>query len=107
MWSEWAVISLYANNMDSICIVIYINAMKCFQRGQAVKLDADDREWIDLGRHPEACLTQPDTCGKSGGALSMWIKVARDYSGGIITTKQNKGSYRGFTVNTVVSRHIM
>ena len=46
-----------------------------------MKLDAAQRQWIDLGPHPEACLAQPDTCGGDGGAVSFWVRVQ---TGGIL-----------------------
>ena len=38
-------------------------------------MDRIKRQWIDLGIHTEACMTQPETCGSSGGAVSFWINV--------------------------------
>ena len=71
-------------------------------------LDADDRQWIELGIHREACLTRPDTCGiRKGGALSMWIQLQSADRGGIITTQnENSGNVGGFTVNTGANGYI-
>ena len=57
-----------------------------------MRLDKEKNEWLDLGIHTEACLTQLDTCGSTGGALSMWIKLGSSTYTGIITTKQNDGA---------------
>ena len=54
-----------------------------------MRLDAKRKQWLDLGIQTEACLTQLDTCGSTGGALSMWIKLGSSSYTGIITTKQN------------------
>ena len=51
--------------------------------------DHSQRQWIDLGVHPEACMTRPETCGAAGGAVSFWVMlVDTDYDevGGIITS---------------------
>ena len=41
----------------------------------ALTVDRTTRQWVDLGIHTEACMTQPDTCGAAGGAISMWVRV--------------------------------
>ena len=38
-------------------------------------------------------MTVPDTCGTSGGAISLWYKVTEcSFSGAIVTTLQNAHS---------------
>ena len=34
-------------------------------------LDRTRRQWVDLGIHTEACMTDPRTCGAAGGAVSV------------------------------------
>ena len=46
-----------------------------FQIHSAVATDRTKRQWIDLGLHTEACLTQPETCGTAGGAISLWLNL--------------------------------
>ena len=41
----------------------------------ALTLNHTKRQWVDLGIHTEACMTQPETCGAAGGAISMWLKL--------------------------------
>ena len=61
-----------------------------------IRLDASRRQWIDLGIHLEACLTQPDTCGGDGGALGFWVRVdAPGRLPGIISSKKTEFA-RGF-----------
>ena len=38
-------------------------------------LDRSKNQWVDLGIHTEACMTQPETCGAAGGAISIWVNV--------------------------------
>ena len=56
--------------------------------GYAVHPNANEDHWIDLGIQNGACMAQPDNCGATGGAISMWVKVhVEDHSltTGIIT----------------------
>ena len=64
-----------------------------------MRINAAQRQWLDLGIHTEACLTQLDTCGMKGGALSMWIKVGSSTYTGIITTKQHSDNVRGLNID--------
>ena len=32
-------------------------------------------QWIDLAVQNETCMTQPETCGAAGGAVSLWLKI--------------------------------
>ena len=41
----------------------------------ALTLDITKSQWVDLGYHTEACMTQPETCGAAGGALSLWVNL--------------------------------
>ena len=46
--------------------------------------------WIDLGIHIEACMTDPETCGEAGGAISLWLRVIDCPTAlwaGIVTTR--------------------
>ena len=70
-----------------------------FQIGNAVRLDAERSQWIDLGIHPDVCLAQPDRCNL-GGALSMWIKTGPGSFTGIVSSKENSERMRGFTVGS-------
>ena len=82
--------TIYSDNLNHFFI---------FRKNNAVKLDATLREWLDLGIHTEACLTQPDTCSSTGGSVSMWIKIGPSTYTGIITTKQNSQNVRGFNLD--------
>ena len=54
--------------------------------------DKIKRQWVDLGIKAEACMTQPETCGAVGGAISVWLTVIDcSHDGGIIATEQEKG----------------
>ena len=44
-------------------------------------------EWIDLGVHYEACMTDPQTCGAAGGAISIWLRLQSVHVGGLLTTR--------------------
>ena len=46
-----------------------------YQVNSALTLNHTRRQWIDLGIHPEVCMTQLDTCGAAGGAISLWLRV--------------------------------
>ena len=61
-----------------------------------VSLDATRRQWLDLGIHLQACLTQPETC-YVGAAMGMWVRVDSNSVNGIITSKRNENS-RGFNL---------
>ena len=45
------------------------------QVNSALNLDRAKYQWVDLGIHPEACMTRPETCGGAGGAISFWLKT--------------------------------
>ena len=47
----------------------------CYQVNYAWTVDRTNRQWIDLGNHAEACMTQPETCGHLGGSTSVWMKL--------------------------------
>ena len=74
--------------------IVYTNTH--FQEMKAIRLDATQRQSIDLGMQ-DVCLAQPD-CGSEGGALSMWVKVGTGGYTGIITSRQNAYPVRGFTL---------
>ena len=54
-------------------LVLLINYL--YQVNCAWILNKTRNQWIDLGTHSEACMTQPETCGAAGGALSFWMYV--------------------------------
>ena len=55
-----------------------------------MRTDRGINQWIDVGIHNEACITQPDTCGAAGGAVSLWVKVIDcGFDDGIFTTMEN------------------
>ena len=61
----------------------------------ALTLDNTKNQWVDLGIHTEACMTQPETCGAAGGAISLWVNVMDCPTpvGGIISSnKQSKST---------------
>ena len=35
----------------------------------------DNEEWVDLGDLSVACITQPETCGPEGAAISVWLNL--------------------------------
>ena len=59
-----------------------------FQNNFAVSTNRLGMQWIDLGIHTEACMTNPNTCGAAGGTVSMWRRVIDCPSGdlGVFTT---------------------
>ena len=72
--------------------------MNNFQINSAVSLDRNQQQWINLGNRSEACLTQPQTCGAVGAAVSLWVKIFDCFShGGILTTSKNSFN-AGFTI---------
>ena len=65
-----------------------------FQINSAVSLNVG--QWIDLGVHYEACMTDPQTCGAEGGAeggaISIWLRLHSDHDGGFLTTRNKDGT---------------
>ena len=47
------------------------------------------KHWIDLGIHTEAYITQPDTVGAAGTAMSFWMYIIQCnyWGGGLITSR--------------------
>ena len=65
-----------------------------------LNLDRKKRQWLDLGIHAEACMTNM-TCGAAGGAISLWVKITEcPKNAGIITTQA-----QGKTVGSAVVCH--
>ena len=63
-------------------------------------------QWIDLGVHYEACMTDPQTCGASGGAISIWLRLhSSGNDGGFLTTrnKDGTGSSTGIFIGNLAS----
>ena len=49
-------------------------------------MERNTRDWVDLGDLSVACITRPETCGREGAAISVWLNFhdcPRD--GGIIS----------------------
>ena len=42
---------------------------------------------MDLGDLSAACMTNPVSCGPSGGTVSLWVKS--EFDGGIISSAAN------------------
>ena len=83
-------------NLSLYCVHNY-NIRAHLQKDKAIRLDANERQWIDLGIQ-DVCLSQLD-CGSEGGALSMWVKVEDSSYTGIITSMQNPfKNVRGFAL---------
>ena len=61
-----------------------------FQVHYAVNINRSKSQWIDLGFHPEACVTQRYGCGMVGGAVSYWLRLRE--CGGIITTRSSRAT---------------
>ena len=40
-----------------------------------MSLNGTLRQWIDLGFHPEVCLSNKYGCGDEGAAISFWLKI--------------------------------
>ena len=57
---------------------------------------------INLGVHTEACMTDPDSCGKTGGAVSFWLKLPEEcINSFILTTDNRRRSQRAFHLRIV------
>ena len=54
------------------------------QVGNGVKTDRLQTQYVDLGDLSAACMTNPVSCGISGGTVSLWVKSECD--GGIISS---------------------
>ena len=71
----------------------------------ALTLDATRSQWVDLGIHTEACMTQPETC-LEGGAISVWMSISGCSSEhiyqGLITSHANTNS-TGVTIACLLS----
>ena len=73
--------------------LLYYISMFYLQVGYGVGADRFQDPWINLGIQTGACVTQPDTCGASGGAISMWLKVhGEDETTGVITSMDDVSS---------------
>ena len=40
-----------------------------------MSLNGAHRQWIDLGFHPEVCLSNKYGCGDEGASISFWLKI--------------------------------
>ena len=79
-----------------------------FKINFAVSTDRTQKQWVDLGIHTEACMTRPDTCGATGGALSMWMKLVDcpDWSG-VISSHESGTGWTVYCRNPNILRHLM
>ena len=70
-----------------------------FQIGNAISLDHEKKQWIDLGIHTSLCMTRTETCGAAGGAVAFWFRLSDKSVGddGMITTT-NKETSTGFHI---------
>ena len=61
----------------------------------AVSTDGTRLQWLNLGDHPEACMTAPHTC-EAGGAISLWFKrigcSVNKSRGGVFSTRNDQSS---------------
>ena len=48
--------------------------------------------FFTFGIHTEPCMTKPETCGASGGAVSLWMKVVDCPGSGGIVSSERMGS---------------
>ena len=63
----------------------------------ALAMNQTRNQWIDLGVHPEACMTIPETCCAAGGAISFWLRIINcSHHGGILTTIHEVSGFRIF-----------
>ena len=71
-----------------------------------MSLNSSEAQWIDLGVHFETCMVDPEMCGSSGGAVSLWLRVFGP-QGGIVTTlsRQSKSvNARGMGIFLIINR---
>ena len=66
-----------------------------YKMNYAVRINHLRQQWINLGNHPEACMTRPETCGHTGGAVSLWVRRIFCEWGPILTaaSAQSSGVY--------------
>ena len=61
----------------------------------AVSTDGTRLQWLNLGDHPEACMTAPHTC-EAGGAISLWFKTidcsVNNTAGGVFSTRRDRST---------------
>ena len=38
-------------------------------------MNRENKEWVDLVDLWVACITNPETCGPEGAAISVWLKI--------------------------------
>ena len=63
------------------------------QINSAISLDRAKSQWVDLDIHTEACMTQLESWGAAGGAISVWVRVNHcpDWTGIISTYDTGTG----------------
>ena len=63
------------------------------QVNSAVSTDRFAQQWINLGIYLEVCMTHPESCGASGGAISLWFRVIDGgIAGAVVTTVSNSSA---------------
>ena len=79
------------DNFFLFCNICYQTKIRIyFQINFAIGTDRLRSQWIDLGNHTEACMTNPGTCGKPGGAISLWFKlIDSGYIGAVFSTMKH------------------
>ena len=51
------------------------------------------QQWINLGIHTEACMTDPVTCGAAGGTIALWLRMVNcSVNGAVVTTTERGGT---------------
>ena len=98
----------YFSDVSLITVIYCNNNMKLdesdsFQVNNALITDRSRSQWIDLGVHTEACMTCPETCGATGGAVSFWVKLVatdcNDINGIISSYTFGQTRSTGFTMS--------
>ena len=88
-------------NRSDLSQALVMLLMCFFQANHAVQTDRSQNQSVNLGDlSARACLTIPESCGSTGGALSVWVKI-EDCSGdgGIISS--NQIDHEGFQVKCI------
>ena len=83
-----------------------VNFVFFYQMNMSLTLDSTKKQWVDLGVHLEACLTNVD-CSAAGGAISLWLSGVHcgGSSAGFISSR--KSSSKIGTVGFCNSNNIL
>ncbi len=92
---------LYLPFDDSSCITKHGTTLTTGRVGTGLIASAD-RSWASLGRFPDKCFTQPDSC-PNGLSVSFWFKiddtsVIGGYGGLLSTRSDDGGGHRAFSI---------